>query len=121
VAVINSISFSSSARRLLTKESSGAARMIRAILRRFSCVLRSASRRADDAPTPNIMPADVGAVRREIRSGMRSLSADTHCFRRGSHPTSTSSSDVEKNLESLKPSVKSLLHDLWAAGSLLKP
>ena len=44
------------------KASSGLARISNAIRRSVSCVLRSASCRADVAPTPNMMPAAAGGV-----------------------------------------------------------
>ena len=60
------------------KASSGLASMRSEIRRRVVWALRSASWRADAAPTPNMMPAVVGAVRRDSNSGTRSLSDWAH-------------------------------------------
>lgn len=119
VAVISSTSFSWIEERLTAKVSWSEARTKVAILRRLNWVLRSASRRAEDAPTPNIIPADVGADRRTRSSGMRSLSRRIHCRRIGNHPFSARAKELaQKNFESLKASATSLLQIFDASGIL---
>lgn len=119
VALSRSISFPCKLVRFATKVSFGAARMKTAMRRRLSWVLRSASNRADDAPTPNIMPAEVGEERRVSNSGIRSFSANTSCRSMGSQPVSTKSREHEKNLESLNASVTSRFHSFAASGMLV--
>lgn len=119
VAVISSTSFSWMEERLTAKASWSEARTKVAILRRLNWVLRSASRRAEDAPTPNIIPADVGAERRARSSGMRSLSSRTHCRSIGNQPFSARAKELaQKNFESLKASATSLLQSFDASGIL---
>ena len=101
--------------RLTTKRSFSEAAINRAILRRLSCVFLSASSLADVAPTPNMMPAAVGDVRRESNSGIRSLSARAHERSIGSQPRFTSSCELAKNLASLNASPMSLLENLDAS------
>lgn len=78
VAVRSSTSFSEREGSVGVNVSSGAARRRSEMRRRVSCVLRSVSWRADAAPTPNMIPAVVGADRRERSSGRRSLSVNVH-------------------------------------------
>lgn len=86
------------------KASSGLARMRSEVRRNVVCALRSASCRADAAPTPNMIPAVVGAVSRDSSSGTRSLSDCVHCERMGSHASRIRSTGVLKNFGSLKAS-----------------
>jgi hypothetical protein len=102
------------------KASSGLARTSRAIRRRFSCVLRSASWRADAAPTPNIMPAVVGAEILPSSSGTRSFSDCVHCARIGSQESCRSDSGAWKNLGSLKASEMSFLSNLFPCATLVR-
>ncbi len=95
----------------MTKESSVAAIIKQATRRRFSWVLRSASRRAEVAPTPNTIPAVVGAVMRARISGIRSLSATVHCLSRGSQAALINPLLELKNRASLKASARSFFQD----------
>ena len=116
VAFIRSMSFSWRTVRFATNVSFGATRIIVAILRKFNWVLRSASSRAEEAPTPNIKPAAVGLDKRESISGIRSLSNNDQWRNTGNHPVSTSCTGLAKNLASLNTSVTSLFQDLAASG-----
>lgn len=86
-----------------------------AIRRRFSCVFRSASSLAAEAPTPNMIPAVAGGVIRDNNSGKRSLSTSTHCRNRLIHPLLTKSTRDPKNLTSLNASPISFFHTLELA------
>lgn len=118
VAARSSTIFSSIAGISVTKLSLIAARTNVAIRRKLSCVLRSASSRADVAPTPNTIPAVVGGSKRERSSGTFSLSLRDHCFNNGSHSLSTSGTVLPKNRGSLNASPRSFFHDFCVFGSL---
>ena len=75
--------------------------------------------RADVAPTPNMMPAEVGGVRRVKNSGILSLSTRDHCLRTGIQPSLARDNVlVQKNLESLYTSEMSFLQILEISGNL---
>ena len=117
MADIRSTSFSWMPLRLTTNMSASADSSKVAILRRLSCVFRSASSRAEEAPTPNMIPADVGDERRDSNSGMRSLSKSAHCRSIGIQPSRTRSKEfVWKYLGSLSASATSFLQILDASG-----
>ena len=117
MAVIRSTIFSWTPFRLTTNMSLSADRIRVATRRRLSCVFRSASSLAEEAPTPNMIPADVGDERRDSTSGIRSLSRSVHCRSIGNQPSHTSFKEfVWKNLGSLNASATSFLHDLDASG-----
>ena len=104
--------------RSATKVSSLQASISVAMRRRLSCVFRSASSRAEVAPTPKTIPAVVGGVMRASSSGILSLSVTVHCFRRGSQSSWTRAKLEPKKRESLNASATSFFHDFWLFGSL---
>ena len=118
VALRSSVSLSRMLGRFVTKSSSRLERRKREIRRRFSWALRSASMRAEAAPTPNTMPAEVGGMRRVRSSGIFSLSTKNHCLRIGIQP-SFARVDVlaQKNRGSLYASEISFFHVLETSGS----
>src|SRR3569833_910154 len=118
VAPRSSTSFSRMVGRSVTKLSLADASTSMAMRRRLSCVLRSASRRADVAPTPITMPAVVGGVMRVSISGILSLSLMVHCLSRGSQSLLIWDWLEPKNLASLKASVTSFFQAFWLLGSL---
>lgn len=111
VAESRSTIFSCIDGRSMTKLSFTVAMIRVAARRRLSCVFRSASSRADVAPTPKTIPAVVGANSRESSSGIRSLSLKLHCLKSGSQSLSTRATVFPKNLGSLKASLRSFLQD----------
>lgn len=113
------MSFSWIPLRLVTKSSYSLESRRNAIRRRFSWVFRSVSVRAEVAPTPNMIPADVGEVRRVKSSGILSLSTRDHCLKTGIQPSFARVKVLEqKNLESLYASAASFLQILETSGSL---
>ena len=118
VAVMRSTILSWMPPRLTTNRSLSADSISVAILRRLSCVFRSASSLAEEAPTPNMIPADVGDERRDSNSGIRSLSRSAHCRSIGIQPFQTRSKElVWKNFGSLKASATSFLQIFDASGT----
>ena len=75
-ALSNSSILACSMARWGTIVSLSTARRTQVIRRRLSWVFLSASSRAAAAPTPNMIPAAVGAVRRDSSSGSRPFSAN---------------------------------------------
>lgn len=117
MAVIKSTIFSWMPPRLTTNMSVSADSTKVAIRRRLSCVFRSASSLAEEAPTPNMIPADVGDERRDSNSGIRSLSRSAHCRSICIQPFQTRSKEfVWKNLGSLNASATSFLQVLDPSG-----
>ena len=105
--------------RLTTKVSLVAVSVRVAILLRLSCVFRSASKRAELTPTPNMIPADVGVDKRDRYSGIRSLSIIVHCRSIGNHPCSANFKELaQKNRGSLKASATSFFQVFDASGIL---
>jgi len=122
VAVRSSVNFSMSAGRSETKVSTGHASTRVAILLRLSCVFRSASNRAEVAPTPKTIPAVEGGVRRDNSSGMRSLSLAHHCLIRGKIDEGMRDSGRrEKKRGSLKASETSFLQGAFCPALLPLP
>lgn len=118
VAASSSTSLSKMVGSSATKASSAAARTNVAIRRRLSCVFLSASSLADVAPTPNTIPAVVGALMRETSSGILSLSVRIHCFNSGSHPSLTRDKFIPKKRLSLNASPTSFFQVFWLFCSL---
>ena len=118
MAVMRSTSLSWIPPRLTTNMSVSADRIRVAIRRRLSCVFRSVSSLAEEAPTPNMIPADVGDERRDSNSGIRSLSSSAHwrsiCIQ--SFRTRSNELFLWKNLGSLNASATSFLQILDASG-----